>query len=267
MSLDNCVLTVRCNVLQCVAVWCSVLQCFTLWMQDRCASTIAHLLLCSLMARLSHMRELWYIWMSRVKYGWVMSHMNETCHTWMRHVTHVMHLDWCSFTIVFFHVTRVTREWVLSHTNESSHTWMKCFTYEWGMSARHIWMSRVTHVIYEWVVSHMRQASTMVLLRLRSLSLAHLAFSSTLAGISTGIGGLVVLCMCLWVRVLVHRGCIHMCVTVRCVCVVVVCVAACIAVRCSVCCSVCVLQCVLHVCCSRCRARLSAEERPREWGG
>ena len=60
------------------------------------------------------------------------------------------------------------------------------------------------------------------------------------------------------------RGCIHMCVTVRCVCVVVVCVAACIAVRCSVCCSVCVLQCVLHVCCSMCRVRLSAEERPRE---
>jgi len=87
------------------------------------------------------MDESCQIWMSHVKYGWVMSNMNELCHIWMSHVTHEwvtshIHIWICHILIcrLCSDVNRfitsnmnyfvVTDWWVTSHLNESCHIWM-----------------------------------------------------------------------------------------------------------------------------------------------
>jgi len=70
------------------------------------------------------MIESYQIWMSHVRYEWVMLDMNESCQIWMSHVTH---------------------EWVLSHMNESCPTWM------WHMQWAGRWKKANDELVYIWL--------------------------------------------------------------------------------------------------------------------
>ena len=108
-----------CVVYRRVAFICVVNSCtnksFQIWM-----SHVTHWCVISHMnARLSHTNETCHVWMSRVKYEWVMAHINQTCHVWMRHVT--------------YECVQVTHE-CDRNTNESCHIRVRHVTHECIMS-------------------------------------------------------------------------------------------------------------------------------------
>jgi len=109
-----------------------------------------------------------HIWLSHVKYEWVMSHTNESCHIWMRHAKRMnesCHMyDWGSR--ITYTIEPCNRWRVTSHMNQLIHSFIKRNFRESVMSnvtSTYLWMRHLTHInewcqTHQWVKTHMNES-------------------------------------------------------------------------------------------------------------
>jgi len=106
---------------------------------------------------MSHVDEIFHVWMCPITYWWVVANMNESCHMWITSeyvlscVSHVIY-EWPRISLVMcvnvswhigmscidgscnIFIRHITCSWGISRVNKSCYMWIRHVTYEWGMS-------------------------------------------------------------------------------------------------------------------------------------